>query len=452
MQASERGNHDYAIELFHQLLIVQPENTQARKELRNVERRKLQENGGQNTVVTLMAHVKGFGALLSLAIHAVTRDHEKRMIDCEKFLKNDPNSRPMLARLARSAERTSYVKTAILVYEDVKAMYPDDVESIRRLARLYQDSGSIDQASECFQLILNKKPQDEEAGRAVKDLAALKTMKDGNWEQAGKEGGYRQMLKDEGKSVELEQEQHIVRSEYEMARKIDRVKADLEKDPKNIKILMQLADSYTRASQLQNARNTYLQIKGIDPKNKQVDRLLADLDIQEKKNILHKLEVQLEKNPDDQQLKTQLNHETKSLQELELRLLKTLVDNNPTDMSLKYKLGYALFREGELDGAIGQFQQSAFDPKVRRDSNRMLGQCFMRKKMFDMAIDFYDKALAESSGSTNDGKDIIYNLGLCYESQSNRLKALEAFKRIMMLDISFRDVAKKVESLSGDAA
>jgi tetratricopeptide (TPR) repeat protein len=452
MQASERGNHDYAIELFQQLLIVQPENTQARKELRNVERRKLQENGGRNTVVSLMAHVKGFGSLLSLAIHAVMRDHEKRMIDCERFLKNDPDSRSMLAKLARSAERSSYVKTAILVYEDVKTMYPEDVESIRRLARLYQDSGAIDQASDCFQLILNKKPQDEESGRAVKDLAALKTMKEGNWEQAGKEGGYRQMLKDEGESVELEQDQHLIRGQAELLIKIDRVKADLEKDPKNVKILMQLADSYTRASQIQNARNTYLQVKDIDPRNQQIDRLLADLDIQENKDIVRKLELQLEKTPNDQQLKTQLDHEKKALKELELRLLKNLVDNNPTDMALKYKLGYALVGEGDLDGAIGQFQQSTFDAKVRRDSNRMLGQCFMGKKMFDMAVDFYDKALEESSGSTNEGKDIIYNLGLCFESQSNREKALEAFKRIMMVDISFRDVAQKVESLSDDAA
>ncbi|MDP6112102.1 MAG: tetratricopeptide repeat protein [Planctomycetota bacterium] len=448
MQASERGNHDYAIELFQQLLIVQPENTQARKELRNVERRKMQEDGGRNSVVATLAYFKSLGAVVGSTIG----NSEKRMIACERFLKNDPDSRPMLAKLARSSEQSGYTKTAILVYEDVKSMYPDDVESIRRLARLYQDAGSIDQASDCFQLILNKKPQDEEAGKAVKDLAALKTMKEGNWEQAGKEGAYRQMLKDEGKSVELEQEQHIVRTEDEMARKIERVKADLEKDPKNVKILMQLADSYTRAGQLQNSRNTYLQVKDIDSRNKQVDRLLADLDIQEKKDNISKLAAQLEKDPNDQKLKVQLDHENKALQELELGLLQNLVENNPTDMGLKYKLGYALTREGDLDGAIGQFQQSAFDPKVRRDSNRMLGECFMGKKIFDMAVDFYDKALEESSGSTNEGKDIIYNLGLCYESQGDRAKALEAFKRIMMVDISFRDVAQKVESLSGDAA
>ena len=446
-QASERGNYDYAVELFQQLLTVQPDNTDARRELRNVERRKVQENGGMNVGVKIAAGVKGVLPLAKVGIFSVLKSYERNMIECERYLKNDPDNHLMLATLAKCAEESNYLKTAVLVYEDLKAKYPDSLGPLRRLARLYQRLGEIDSASECFQKILTSKPTDEEAGKAVKDLAALKTMKEGKWDQAGKEGAYRQMLKDESKAVDLEQEQHVVRTDDDMALRIEKVKGDVEKDPRNVKILTQLGDLYARAGNREQARSVFKAIKGIDPRNLIADRKLADLDLADNQTVVDGIKEKLKTKPDDPALKQQLEAEENKLLQFRIAQLKSQSAAAPTDLGLRFKLGCALFENGETEAAVAQFQQASMDPKVRRDSNRMLGASFMRKSMYDMAEQFYEKALGEMSGTSNEGKDIIYHLGLCYEAQKSWDKAEKAYKRIMMVDIGFRDVSKRIESI-----
>lgn len=452
MQASERGNHDYAVELFQQLLTVQPDHVKARTELRAVERRRVQENGGMNIGVKALAAVKGLVPAVKASVFSLTKGHERRMIECEKYLQNDPENRLMLSLLARSAEMINYLDTAVLVYEDVKDKYPKDIGCIRRLARLYQKRGNIDDASECFQRILNAKPRDEEAERAVKDLAALKTMKEGRWTEAGSKGDFRKMLKDSNKSEELEQDQHIARTDEDLQARIEKVKADVEVDPRNTKILMQLADLYIRANSREQARSVLKQVKQIDPRNLVVDRRLSELDVADKQELVDGLKQKLAQSPNDEPLKQQLERGTAELREFQIKQLEGLVAASPTDLGLKYKLGHALYANNNIDGAVAQFQYSTRDPKSRRDSHRMLGTCFMRKKMHDMAIDFFNKALEETAGVSGEGKDIIYHLGLCYEAQNMKEQAIEVFKRILMVDIAYRDVSKRLENLQGGAA
>jgi tetratricopeptide (TPR) repeat protein len=447
MQASERGNYDYAIELFQQLLTVQPDHVKARTELRAVERRKVQENGGMNVPLRVVAAAKGFVPLVKAGVYTLTKAFERRMSECEKYLQNDPECRLVLSLLARSAEESNYVDTAVAVYEDVKDLYPNDLSCIRRLARLYQKRGNIDSASECFQRILNARPRDEESERAVKDLAALKTMKEGQWDTAGEKGGYRDRLKDAKKAEDLEQSQHIMRTDEDIQARIDKVKADVEVDPRNTKILLQLADLYTRAGSREHARSVYKQVKRIDPRNLVVDRKLADLDIVDKQETVDGLKEKRDQNPNDEALKRQLDKEMAELREFQLKQLQSLVAAAPTDLTLKYKLGHALAGADDIDGAIAQFQLSSRDPKVRRDSYRMLGICFMRKEMFDMAAEFFNHALEDSSGVTSEAKDVIYHLGVCYEAQNLLDKAEESFKRILKVDIGFRDISKRIEEI-----
>jgi len=322
MQASERGNHDYAVELFQQLLTVQPDHVKARTELRAVERRRVQENGGMNIGVKALAAIKGLVPAVKASVFSLTKGHERRMIECEKYLQNDPENRLMLSLLARSAERINYLDTAVLVYEDVKDKYPKDIGCIRRLARLYQKRGNIDDASECFQRILNAKPRDEEAERAVKDLAALKTMKEGRWTEAGSKGDFRKMLKDSNKSEELEQDQHIARTDEDLQARIEKVKADVEVDPRNTKILMQLADLYIRANSREQARSVLKQVKQIDPRNLVVDRRLSELDVADKQELVDGLKQKLAQSPNDEPLKQQLERGTAELREFQIKQLE----------------------------------------------------------------------------------------------------------------------------------
>ena len=48
----------------------------------------------------------------------------------------------------------------------------------------------------------------------------------------------------------------------------------------------------------------------------------------------------------------------------------------------------------------------------------------------------------------NNKKEIIYNLGETYEQMGKKDEALTQFKKIYEVDINYRDVSKKIQTLS----
>jgi tetratricopeptide (TPR) repeat protein len=50
-----------------------------------------------------------------------------------------------------------------------------------------------------------------------------------------------------------------------------------------------------------------------------------------------------------------------------------------------------------------------------------------------------------NSDINNKTKAIIYNLGLAYEEMNKPDEAVKQFKKIYEVDISYKDVAKKIE-------
>ena len=59
-----------------------------------------------------------------------------------------------------------------------------------------------------------------------------------------------------------------------------------------------------------------------------------------------------------------------------------------------------------------------------------------------------ERALAESPGLNSDqGKRVVYNLGLLHEKQGDVAAAREQYLSIYEVDVSYRDVSKKVTEL-----
>jgi hypothetical protein len=48
-------------------------------------------------------------------------------------------------------------------------------------------------------------------------------------------------------------------------------------------------------------------------------------------------------------------------------------------------------------------------------------------------------------------KEVVYNLGLAYAAGKQPAKALEEFKEIYQVDMSYRDVSKRVEESYGQS-
>jgi len=65
--------------------------------------------------------------------------------------------------------------------------------------------------------------------------------------------------------------------------------------------------------------------------------------------------------------------------------------------------------------------------------------------MTDLAAKTFADAVAEIPGMDATKKDLLYNLGLVYESMGQKVKSIDCFKQIYEVDYGYRDVARRVE-------
>jgi hypothetical protein len=76
----------------------------------------------------------------------------------------------------------------------------------------------------------------------------------------------------------------------------------------------------------------------------------------------------------------------------------------------------------------------------------LLGRCFERKNMNDLAQSALAEASKELAIMDNTKKEILYELALVNEKMGRQEQYLEALKEIYNADYGYRDVARRVES------
>ena len=69
----------------------------------------------------------------------------------------------------------------------------------------------------------------------------------------------------------------------------------------------------------------------------------------------------------------------------------------------------------------------------------------MAKGFHDLAAEQLQTAKSEIPGMTEQKKDVLYQLGTAYEQQGDMEKAMVEFKALYGADISYRDVARKID-------
>lgn len=139
------------------------------------------------------------------------------------------------------------------------------------------------------------------------------------------------------------------------------------------------------------------------------------------------------------------------LTELEPTGTSTPADDTP---QTHYNLGVAFREMGLLDEAIGEFQKVVKGripqdhPPRFLEASSMLGNCFMEKHMPEIAARWYRRALQAPGIDEEIALALTYDLATACELSGNLQEAQEKFSEVYSLNIDYRDVAEKVQSLS----
>lgn len=426
--ALAKQNQDYAVDLFLQVLSVDPELDDVRLKLRELQ---VAATGGKKNS---LSSIKGMGKIMSVK-GALKKDPAKALNLAEELLKLDVMNPAFLEAYCEAAAAADNKRAAATTLAAVVAVDTKNEALLEKLGHLYLGIGESKLAVDAFQQLGELRPGDQNVIKLIKDASARDTMKQGNWEE---QGDFRGKLKDESEAAALEQESRSQRSESDLETIVRTQKMRLEAEPENLNLYRPLADNLTKLGEFDEALDVLERANeatgGADPL---IVNAIAAVTI----NIFeYNVKV----------LREDGQEEAAQEQQAELNAFlrqdaADKVERYPNDLGYKFDYGKLLLEDGDIDGAIGQFQQSQRNPQRRSESLYYLGSAFKAKGLYDLAAGQLQTAAEEIPVMDEAKKGIIYELGEVLELQGKTEEAMGYFKQIFSIDIGYKDVAAKIE-------
>jgi tetratricopeptide (TPR) repeat protein len=440
--ALERGSIDLAIEMFLSCLDMEPNLLDVRKFLRAAEIKKFKASK-KGLLSHVLSTIAGFPIYTKtiLAIRGGKGDQAVRI--GEDLLKKDPLNIKFILAFCRAAILAKRPEVAIQTLEMARDSFPSNVRLLGELGRLYLQLNRIGDARECFELVVNLKPNDGAALKALKDSMALESMAKDGWDEAAgskEEGSFRKMLKDTKEAGVLEAESKAVRTTRDTEALIEESLAKIEREPDNINYYRSLANFYATLKRYDEAIATLKkaqEVRGaMDP---EVDATLTTIKLDQFDDEAAQLDAAGDSTGAEAKRLERSNFYFDNIQDR--------VHRYPNDLHLRYEFGVALFDNDYFTEAIQQFQLSQRNPRHRSRSLYYMGLCFKAKGQHDLAIQQLANAMSEVLSMDATKKDICYQLGILHEELNKPAEAVEYFKQIYQVDIVYKDVAQKVEQL-----
>ena len=440
-EAAQRENFDYAIALFNQVLEKEPTLFECRKALREAQFRKA--GGSSGGFFKKMLSGAGSSPQVAKAKMAMSKNPAEALAIAEQILNGDPNSSAAHRIIVEAAQAMDLPHTGVLSLETLLKNSPKDKGlAIEFADALAASGGDSSRGEQILSDLLRARPGDGELSKALKNLSARKTMDKGGYTALeGGQGSYRDILKNKDEAVSLEQEKRVVKAEDVAERLIGEYEARLETEPDNLKLVRELAKLYTEKKQFDRALEFYDRIRnspmGNDPS---LERAIAETNVRRFDYQAEQLDPSA---PDyaEQSAKIQTDKLNFQIAECQKR-----VEKYPTDLAIRFEMGVLYFQADKFSEAIAEFQKAQQNPHKRSAAMSYLAQSFAKRKMFDMAARTLQNAIKEKTAFDDEKKSLVYNLGCVLESMGKKEEAVEQFKIIYEMDISYKDVAAKVDA------
>lgn len=437
-QALQRQNFDYAIAILNQVLQREPGFFDCRQALRAAQFKKA---GGSTGFFKKMLGGASSSPLIAKGQVVLRKNPIEAIQIAEQILNGDPGSSAAHKLLAEAAMQADLPRTACLSYEILLKSSPKDYDLGMAYGEALAKAGQAQKAEGVYSDLMAAHPHKPEIAQALKDLSARKTLDAGYDALASGTGSYRDILKDRNQSQSLEQEQRVVKGEDVARRLIGEYETRLRGEPNNLKLLRSLAELYVEKKDFDRALQYCERIKesegGNDPS---LDRLVADIAIKRFDETLGKLDPAAG-NYEEESARVKAEKQTYQLEECKRR-----AERYPTDLQIRFELGELYFQSGKISEAIQEFQKAQSSPAKRLQAMAYLGQCFARRGMNDLAARTLQNAIKEKPVFDDEKKELTYQLGCVLEKMGKREEAIEQFKQIYEVDISYKDVAAKVDA------
>ncbi|MFN7181079.1 MAG: tetratricopeptide repeat protein [Planctomycetota bacterium] len=432
--AIARGNFEYAINIYSEALKQDPQNDTLRKSLYLACTKNLEAKGKKK--------LKSFGFMdnIKMTTLKTMKKYDKIIEFLQDYLIYDPHNTAQRIELASTLAKLNMIDAAISEYEIALLTDASNIQAAKELGYLYTQKGDAAKAQRYFSMVLKYQPDNRDIQKALRDLSALGTMTKSE-EEATTVG-----VK-EGQQAGGDEEIKELPPEVEIKKLLTTIQQNPD-DPTNAKHWSRIGDIYQKKlKNLQKALEAFTKASEIDRLDPVAKQKIGNIKIAMYDEQINKLKNQLQQNPSDQNLKAKLDALTKEKNDFMLTEYARRVKEKPTDYQLRFEYGRLLFNANRYDDAIAEFQVAGKDPKKQAHTLYYSGICFLKKGLTDVAITNFQKAL-KVNYDTELFKEIEYALAKVYETKKMLKEALEEYKKIMEADYKYKDVSKKVETLT----
>lgn len=441
-EATKRRNYAFAVNLYGQLLALQPDNGDARSGLREA----LFKKAEQKKPSRVVAMVAGGVHLLVAGIARMFGKHAAGARALERYLVLDPLHEGSNRKLADSLHRAGHKHSAAAVYRAFAEHDGRCLWAARGAGALLYETGDLQGALRMYEQALKIDPRDQDSLKARKNLAAEGALKSTNIENAKSS---RELIKDKDQQKKLEQGGRLHLSAEEIQKNLAALESQLGERPDDIGLLRQIADLREKRRDYEGALDCLDRVVQLMNDASQVvdAELLARLG-----DLRLRVQEQRVEEAERSGNASELEGARRVLTQMRLSECQRRVKQQPTELLLRYELGSALLDSGALDEAIAELQQAVKDPRKKADSQLLLGRAFRKKALPELAIAQLEKALEASGPSSALGKQILYEMGSVAQESGKAQDAIRHFSRILEHDIAYRDVAQRVQTLKSAAS
>ncbi|MBC7366938.1 MAG: tetratricopeptide repeat protein [Undibacterium sp.] len=423
--ALERGQTDYALDACGQILKSAPGCLAVRRLQRVAQLRDFRSKN------KFMAKALGGFSTAPFMFGGGKKEPAKLLETAEGLLVKDPTSVAALRLLAEAAVGLGLPETAAFALDAVRELEPENRANLLALGEAWIAAGKPAEAVKTADLLLKQKPADAEAQALLRKASVAQTVTKGNWET---QGNFRDKLRDEAQAISLEQAAKVVTAGDMAQRLADEAVARALAEPTNLNHYRAAAQAYRQLGRSDEALAWVRKARSL-PSG------AADPALEKEESELQTtlLEVCVAAATEEALAGAQAE-----LAAWKLTEAKRTVERYPNDFPARLTLGELLLAMGQVDAALAQFQQAQKGPQVRVAALVGLGRGFKAKKIFDLAVMQFLAAKAELTEMNDAKKEVVYELGGCYEAMGKGEEAIAEFKAIYGEDIGFRDVGEKI--------
>lgn len=441
--AIERGNFEYCVEICSSLLLENPGCLEIRELLRQAQQSVFTKRG-RGWFQRFRAKVEA-GFIVMYGKPYLKRDASLAMSYGERALTRDPLHEGALSLVAAGAEILEFHETEVFCLRRIYESETKDLSLLQRYCEALIKVGETNQAVAIAEQLRRLKPDNSIIQELVKSASVAHSIHKGKW--AEEEQDFRSKLKDEELSDTLEKESRMVQDAQGARVRARELVEEIHNDPQNLDLYKQLVKAYLYADDYRESL-VWLDKAAMLPQAESdiaLKQLRSEIMIKATELELNKLHNESGPAPVEriQELEAELDV-------LKLEESRKMVEQFPNDYAQRLNFGELLLAAGKVDEAIKEFQVAQRGTSLKQRSCVMLGRSFSKKRLFDLALEQFDKAISDTHGMDQFKKDVLYSSAQCCESLGKRKEAIRRYKLIYANDISFRDVASKIDGFYSD--